>query len=193
MQIAANRLHRMLIISGGIILSGLTALPAAYLIEASATPPSAGMNDSVSIKLRGQVMPRCDFSGSDAPISFGENAIRIYPVQVSRSFSVNCNAPFVIAMSSEYGGLKRAASISSFEQSLGYEVSLKLLTDSGRAIMLTCDGRDLNLEGAGCARNSGDDTAIGKEALLTVKWRAEKQMMPGSYSDELHLNFYVQD
>jgi hypothetical protein len=193
MQMAANILHRMLIISWGIILSGLTALPAAHLTSATATPPSAGMNDSVSIKLRGRVMPRCDFTGSDAPIPFGENAIPTDPVQVSRSFRVNCNAPFVIAMSSEYGGMKHEASNSSFDQSLGYEVSLKVLTNRGRAMVLTCDGGDLKPDGAGCARNSGDDTAIGKEAILFVSWQNPEGMTPGIYKDDLQLSFRIQD
>lgn len=194
MQMAANRLRRMLIISRGIILCGLTALPAAHFTEATATPPApSAMNDSVSIELRGRVMPRCDFSGSDAPLTFGEARAQEEHVQIRRSFKVNCNAPFVMAMASAYGGLKLATNGSSDQLSLGYDASLTIITDRGRIVSLSCTDSDLKHGGAGCAKTSGDDTAIGKEALLTIDLRTEKHLISGSYSEELYLKFHVQD
>lgn len=188
MQLAARILSRMRTSLGVILPVGFITLTAASLTSATAISSSGEMSDRVSVKLRGRVMPRCNFSGSDAPLSAGNAVDRGGIVRIRRVFQVDCNAPFTVSLSSAYGGLHHGEGAV-----FPYQASLKIATDSGRAISLDCEASALKPGAGDCAGSSGDDTAIGREAVLSVNWRAPEGVAAGTYTDDLRLSFAVQD
>lgn len=162
------------------------------IVPSMTAASSDNMADRVTISLRGRIMPRCTLTGLQASMFADPGPLRIS--QIRRDFEVNCNAPFIVTLSSARGGLRHASTGKDGNGDVFfYHANLKILTDSGRTITLDCDGRDLAPDGAGCRGASGEDTAIGKQAVLTVRWSVPKGVTAGSYTDDLRVNFNMQD
>lgn len=190
MQQAVRISSRWRTISALMLSACLGALMAASLTSAFAISSTGQMSDRVTLKLRGRVMPRCNFSGDDALLAAG-NAMA-HPgsgtVRMRRVFQVDCNAPFTVSLSSAHGGLRHGEGAV-----FPYEASLKIATDGGRTMSLDCEASTLKPGAGECSASSGDDTAIGREAVLSVNWRAPEGVAAGTYTDDLRLSFAVQD
>lgn len=188
MQFAVHTLSRMRTIAGAFLPVGLAALVAASWTSALATSSSGEMSDRVSVELRGRVMPRCNFSGDDAFLTAGNAGSLAGIVSVRRVFQVDCNAPFTVSLSSTYGGLQHGEGAV-----FPYRSSLKIVTDSGRTVSLDCEASALKAGSGDCSASSSEDTAIGREAILTLNWEAPEDAAAGTYTDDLRLSFAVQD
>lgn len=186
MQLIADRLRRALTVLGALTCVGTIVSPTGFGASATATALSGQMNDNVSIKLRGRVIPRCEFFGGNDPASAGTVLNGI--VKIRRTFQVNCNAPFTVTLTSAHGGLHHRDG-----HVFPYQASLKIATDSGRMISLACEASNLEPSAGECAGSSGDDTAIGRDAVLTLNWHAPEGAAAGKYTDDLRLSFGLQD
>ena len=189
MQSAVARSCRVLTVLRVLIAVGVLALPAAALMpSATATSSPEKMNDSVKVKLRGRVMPRCMLTGLETAILASEGATRTGNVELKRQFEVNCNAPFSVSLSSVHGGFYHSGG-----NVFPYRASLVIATDSGRTVTLDCAASNLVADAGDCVGSSGDDTAVGKEAVLTVNWLKPEGASAGTYTDDLRLSLGVRD
>jgi hypothetical protein len=174
----------MVLLGGAAMAVALAGLP--EIIDAA----KGAMSDHAVISLRGRILPRCTLSGAQTPMSIGAALSSEDTARTRRGFEVNCNAPFVVSMSSAHGGLRIGGSSDGILQ---YRANLQILTDSGQTLTLDCDGGELGADGTGCRGESGDNTAIGKEAVLTVSWQMPKGIAAGAYADDLSLSFAIKD
>jgi hypothetical protein len=188
MQSAVARLCRVLTVLGAMIAVSVLVLAAVVTPSATATSSPEQMNDSVKINLRGRVMPRCMLTGLETPMSASAGAAGTGRVEQRRRFEVNCNAPFRVSLSSVYGGLRHSKG-----NVFPYRASLVIATDSGRTVTLDCAASRLVPDAGDCVGNSGDDTAVGKEAVLIVNWLKPEGASAGTYTDDLRLSLGVQD
>jgi hypothetical protein len=153
----------------------LAAVAAGSLASEPILADDAGgvMADRVQIELRGSIAPQCAFQDIAAGLDLGPFQHTGEAGQKRLDFRISCNAPFAYSLSSEQGAMRResgAAGASGLLTELPYQVALNILTDDGGSLMKTCASGELGAPGGGCQGQSGDKTAIDKDASLTVSW-----------------------
>jgi hypothetical protein len=81
-----------------------------------------------------------------------------------------------------------------FATDFPYHTTLEMLTDSGGTLSLDCASAQLGEPAGPCAGQSGEQTAIGKDASLTVIWGPlADQLAAGQYSDDLRIAFSIEN
>lgn len=159
----------------------------------AATQGMAGpLSDQVQIELRGNIAPRCDLTGAASSLDLGTLPETGAQGQKQLQFELSCNAPFTYQLSSEHGVMRHesaSADASGFTTEFPYRAVLTILTDSGSTLNLDCASSQLGEPAGACAGASGEDTAIGKDAALTVSWGPlAGPLVAGQYADDLHIS-----
>jgi hypothetical protein len=164
-----------------------------------AMPPFAGQvaadGNRVSIELQGQIAPKCGLSGADGRLDFGSLGAAGARQERALAFTVNCNTPFIYAMSSTNGEMRGQSGTAGAAGLLGrfpYQVELTIPTDDGGTLRKSCDSTQLagaSGQGAGCEAESGETTSMGKTAALTVSWDpVGGPLLAGQYADDLRIS-----
>jgi hypothetical protein len=178
---------------------GFAALLTICLLGGFAAAQGMGgaMADKVQIELRGHIVPRCDLTGAASTLDLGTIAETGAQGEEQLQFELSCNAPFAYQLSSEHGAMRHESASSgagAFSTEFPYRAALKILTDSGSTLSLDCASSELGETSGPCAGESGEDTAIGKDATLAVSWGPlDGPLTAGRYTDDLHISIGIEN
>jgi hypothetical protein len=170
-------------LSAVLILGVLASTPVRAQVLASAD------EGKVRLELRGRVAPRCSLSGMPSAIDLG----RIIPgggeLRREFAFQVDCNTPFVFALISPHGALRRGNNPQEAAQrEIAYNARLTIWTDAGGGLSLECTSRQISDEQTGCKGSSKDNIAIRKDGILSINWVLPKTaLVEGPYTSVLRL------
>jgi hypothetical protein len=147
----------------------------------------------VRFELRGHVVPRCSLSGMPNAIDLGKINAGAGETRRDLAFHLDCNAPFTYALSSSTAAMRQDGDPQGARaKEIPYRASLTILTDSGSRLKLVCDGREIAASEARCQGSSGQDTAIGRDGMLSINWTAVDTPLPeGLYTAPIHLELSV--
>lgn len=172
----------------------------------AATPAYAAgdapTTDRLAIEVSATVMERCGVNPDRVPI---QSAELDRPQTMNFQFSVDCNAPFVIGVSSQHGGMRLSTATNNqdptdaegFAVEKAYDVALSVSTDDGVLDAGACNSQALTGRGEGCAffgavagegMSSGGRTAINREGRLAVSWAeadAGPRLAAGTFQDTI--------
>ena len=154
------------------------------------------MSDKVQITLRGRIAPRCDLAGVPSTLDLGNLPKTGAQGEKQLKFQLTCNTPFTYQLSSDNGAMRHESlsASSGFAADFPYNAALNILTDGGATLTLDCASAQLGEPVGACAGTSDDQTAIEKQATLTVSWGPlEERLVAGRYSDDLHIAFSVEN
>lgn len=154
------------------------------------------MSDEVRIGLRGHVVPRCDLTGAPSSLDLGSLPEAGAQGHGQLQFQLSCNTPFAYQLSSGYGAMRHAnaAAGGNIAAAFPYRATLNIPTDSGGTLSLDCASVQLGEPAGACAGVSGEETAISKDASLTVSWGPlAGHLAAGQYSDDLHIAFSIEN
>ncbi|NJM35866.1 MAG: hypothetical protein HC850_15560 [Rhodomicrobium sp.] len=157
-----------------------------------AQAPGGALSDRVQIELRGQIVPRCALLGIASTLDLGTLSPTASASQRELTFKISCNAPFSYGLSSAHGAMRHEtaqAGGSGLLAEFPYTADLTIATDDGGTLHLPCGEGALT---AGCHGDSGESTALDKDASLTVSWRAG-QLLAGRYTGDIGLSLSVQN
>ena len=178
-------------IKAGVLLAMLSA----GSVETVAAQSAGGaLSDRVQIELRGSVTPQCAFEGIAPSLDLGAVSGNGGAAQKALSFRISCNAPFGYSLSSQHGAMKNAAAAAGqgILADFPYTAALTITTDDGGMLRLTCASADLGQNSTLCQGQSGDATAIEKDAALTVSWGPlAGRLAAGSFSDDLRIGLSI--
>lgn len=174
-------------------------IAAALLLAAPVLAPARGEalggpgSDRVRFELRGQIAPRCSLSGMPNAIDLGKIAAGTGETRRDLAFRLDCNAPFTYALTSTAAAMRREGDgPGGGAPEIPYRASLTIATDSGGKLRLACDGREIAAGEPGCQGRSGQDTAIGRDGMLSIVWtRPETPMAEGLYTAPIRLELGV--
>lgn len=167
----------------------------AVALSACATAAHAKNDDSASVVVEATVAPRCQLAAGERD---GDDTARIdRPTRIALGFSLDCNTPFRIGMSSRNGAMQLsgvggdATSDDGFAVRMAYQVGLSFDTDARRNFSAgTCSSDTLSATSGTCAfyaARAGQgispgerETAINRTGQITVEWRGEDADAPES-------------
>lgn len=182
-------------IGGGVRRLGCALLTAAVATGAAGQAAAdTGPDSTVTVNLTGTIPTRCGLSGLAQSISPALDTAS----SASASFTMDCNTPFWVRMSSLNGALSgdhSAGGVANFVSTLAYTVALSIPTDTGGPVGDTCGSSSLTASG-GCSfygvsshtgLSSGDGVAIGTTGSIGLSWSAPvgQRLVAGTYSDTL--------
>jgi hypothetical protein len=149
--------------------------------------------DRVRFELRGHIAPRCSLSGMPNAVDLGKVKAGAGETRRDLAFRLDCNAPFTYALTSTAGAMRRDGDAAGGRaREIPYRASLTIATDSGGKLRLVCDGRDIAASDGGCEGRSGQDTAIGRDGVLSISWAApDTQIADGLYTAPIRLELGV--
>lgn len=167
----------------------LAAAPAAHADNTSSS--------TLTIDLTGRVTARCGFKAAP-PSSVSVPDLRA-PGSLNESFTLDCNTPFRLRVSSQNGVLALqsppANAPAAMAQSQPYQVEVKFGTDLDPNIDETCGSTTLQTKAGGCVffgdhsgqgLSSGRGVAIGSQGALNISWTAPTStLVAGVYVDTL--------
>ena len=172
------------------------------MFAAPATAASSRDSDSLTIDVKARIDEQCGIVASGPTSNNGADLS--VATTVNYGFTLNCNTPFKIGVSSEHGGLRLTTAASDavadngFSVEKPYDVRLRVRTDGEAMQPDDCSSEALVDRTGDCAffgRNpgqglsSGQRTAINREGTLRVSWPAESNGGPrrvaGLYQDTL--------
>lgn len=185
---------------GGASKSGMAAFAVAATLLA--TPAGAKDVDAITIDVTARVAERCGIvAGSEQGSSSVPDLATAQTLTFG--FTVDCNTPFRIGVSSQNGALRLtgapgARTDDGFSTEKEYRVGLHLETDGAPLDPEVCGSRALADSTGDCAffgatagsgLSSGQSTAIGRRGTLTARWQAdaggEVRRVAGTYGDTL--------
>jgi hypothetical protein len=178
---------------------GFAALLTICLLGGFAAAQGLGgaMSDKVQIELRGHIVPRCDLTGAASALDLGVIAGTGAQGQKQLQFEVSCNTPFTYQLSSGHGAMRHentAAGAAGFATEFPYRAVLIIPTDGGSTLSLDCPSSLLGEPAGACADASGKDTAIAKDASLTVSWGPlDGPLAAGQYTDDLQISIGIEN
>ncbi|MBX2805255.1 MAG: hypothetical protein KTR19_04715 [Hyphomicrobiales bacterium] len=179
-----------------VLASGLS-LPMALVPSAKAVSSPVAMSDSVQIKLRGRVTPRCGLAGmADTFALDGGSAVNRQD-RVSVGFTINCNTPFIYSVRSSGAGAMKLARASASDgravPAIPYRIQIKIPTDDGDLLQAECDGDRLRAGSGlnGCILDSSDAVAIGQRGEVAVIMLKSKWFQSGDYEENLQITLSV--
>lgn len=160
------------------------------VLLACADPAWARGDDSVALTLVGTIEPSCSLSMPAGALDLGDVS---GAGTADAAIGVSCNAPFILHLASEGGGLVTATpAVPGFESHIAYDASLVVPFDSGGSAASGPCGSDALLAAAPCASlASGTHTAIGQTATLSLSWQAASAAEPrlaGTYQDVIRVS-----
>jgi hypothetical protein len=160
---------------------------------------AAAQASLVTIELQGQIAPKCGLSGMAGQLDFGPVSNFAARQERAVSFAIDCNAPFVAALTSANGEMRLregAAGAAGFAARFPYQVLMTIPTDDGGTLRTLCDSAALGSAAnvPGCQGDSGETTAMGKTAALTVSWGPiAAPLIAGHYFDDLRISVGSKD
>jgi hypothetical protein len=155
---------------------------------ADSLPDTLGAPVSLNLELTGRVLPRCGFAS--APTQSATLGDLGTAGSLALSFTLDCNAPFAMKVSSAHGALSHVGPVNAsatFVTALDYTVDLSVDTDLapvGGQCAASALASSTCAIGAGLS--SGDGVAIGTGGSLTLGWaQPGTRPVAGSYQDSL--------
>jgi hypothetical protein len=176
--------------SGSISAAAAVSLlaSAGLVLPLPAQSQGAALSDQARIELRGEIAPRCAFHGIGSTLDLGTVGQAASVSQRALAFQISCNTPFNYGLASASGAMRHEtaqAGGSPLQAEFPYTADLTIATDDGGALHLACGGGALT---AGCQGDSGESTALDKDASLTVSWTAGAgQLLAGRYTGDIEL------
>jgi len=187
-----TRLSPALVVSASAV--SLLAAPLAHAADSGRAP---GAPDALTLDLRGHVASHCGFqTPPPKSVDFGDLTVA---GSASAAFTLNCNAPFRLRISSANGAMAlqnppQAAPVG-FDQSDPYQLAVSFATDLGAVSSGACDSSDLKTSsgrcpcygaGPGQGLSSGDGVSIGKDGAVSLSWSAPRtKLVAGAYADTI--------
>ncbi|WP_125461552.1 MULTISPECIES: hypothetical protein [Rhodomicrobium] len=169
-------------------LAALIAQPVAAVL--AQTAPA----DRIEIALRGTILPKCEMAGIGASLDLGTLSPSAPQGLRELNFSINCNTPFAYRLVSLHDGLRHESAGEAgagLATRLPYSAAVIFGTDEGTPLRLDCASVQL---GPGCQGDSGERSAVGKDALLLLSWGpVPAALLSGRYRDELRLGLNPRD
>lgn len=163
----------------------------------SAAGATLGAPTELQIQLRGEVHARCRMT---APPSLSGRIDFNRAGNAQSRFGLDCNAPFLLSITSGHGGFASQSSLEGVAPVIRYEMAVDVDTDSGMNALGWCQSAQLTDDaGTQCAFgpqgwSSGDATAINRTASLSVRWNAPTEHdapVLGQYRDTIVVNVAV--
>jgi len=203
MTLSLAKLTGALVASAGLAWTGAAvaepfnaaALGAGY---SSADAP-LGAPTELRIDLRGQVSARCEVV---PPTQLG--SIKLNDAgEVSGTFGIDCNTPFILRVKSANGGMAAVQPLYGVAPMADYRLGVELGTDQGRQNLGWCASAELAPEAAGgCAFgsagpkggwSSGDAIAIRQSGEIHLRWDGQDDGAPrlGAYQDNIVIEVEV--
>lgn len=180
------------------LAAGFAALLIICLLGGYAAAQGMGsaMSEAVQIQLRGHIVPRCDLNGAASSLNLGTLPQNGAQGQQQLQFQVSCNTPFAYQLSSANGAMRHESapvSGSGSTDEFSYRAALAIPTDSAGILSLDCPSSQLAGAPGACSGVSGQETAIGKDASLTVSWGpVAGPLATGQYTDDIQIALSVQ-
>lgn len=168
------------------------AIAAALIVNPIVAPvaqtAAAIPSDRVEIGLRGWIAPKCGLAGLGASLDLGTLAASNPQGERELRFTVNCNTPFAYSLASESGGLSHETATAGGPGLLAllpYDAVLSIAADDGETLRLACAS---GAPGQSCAAESGERTAVAKDASLVLSWGpVAGRLIAGRYRDALRI------
>lgn len=197
------KLTGALVASAGLAWTGVAAaepLNAAALGAGySAADAPLGAPTELRIDLRGQVAARCEVV---PPAAMGR--IRLSDAgQVSGSFGIDCNTPFILRIKSANGGMTAVQPLQGIAPRTDYRLGVEVGTNAGRQDLGWCASTELAPDaGGGCAFgaagplggwSSGEAIAIRQSGEIHMRWDGQDSGAPrlGAYQDNIVIEVEV--
>lgn len=167
------------------------------LAVAPAAHADNNAGSTLTIDLTGRVAARCGFKAAP-PSSVSVPDLRS-PGALNESFTLDCNTPFRLRVSSQNGVLALQSPPANAPAALGqsqpYQVEVKFGTDLDPNIDEICASTALQTKAGGCdffgdhsgqGLSSGNGVAIGSQGALNISWTAPTStLVAGVYVDTL--------
>jgi hypothetical protein len=162
--------------------------PVVALLQYAMLVHGAYAADHVTIRLSGEIAPRCEISSPATVADLGRldsGGEHIF------QFELHCNDAFAYQLTSRHGGLKHsdgaATATGPFVSLLPYTVDITIPSDDG-AMVEQCGSGQLQAGVQGCgAKASQGSAATNKTGSLVIRWDSSSAPIAGVYRDVLSL------